>query len=218
MKASRPAGASRAYQSTLRAEHAEKTRERILEALAATLSRGEADFDLPALAIEAGVSLRTIYHHYPNRDSLLEALAAWVDSRALASETGPKGAADLPDYARRLFRKALENEQMTRATLAPGVADRIRGIRRKKRLAAIAEAVRELGSPQRDARLTAALLQHLLSGDTGIALIDRYGVDREEVADLVAWATAALTEALRRGPGPAGFTGHDLPGEKASGA
>jgi AcrR family transcriptional regulator len=207
MKASRPAGAPRAYHSSLRAEHAEKTRERILEALAATLSRGEDDFDQSALAAEAGVSLRTIYHYFPNRDSLLEALAAWVDSRALASEEGPRGASDLPDYARRLYRKALENEQMTRATLAPGVADRIRGIRRKKRLAAIAGAVQEMGATERDAKLATAMLQHLLSGNTGIALIDRYGVPREDVADLAAWATAALTEALRRGPGPAGFSG-----------
>jgi AcrR family transcriptional regulator len=213
MKAARPARLPRAYDNSLRAEQAEKTRERILEALAGTLSRGEDDFDLSALAREAGVSLRTVYHHFPNRDALLEALAAWVDARALASEAGPKDAADLPAYARRLFRQALENEAMTRATLAPGVADRIRGLRRKQRLAAIAKAVQEIGAPPRDSRLVAALLQHLLSGDTGMALLDRYGVPREEAAGLAAWATDALVQALRRGPGPAGFAADGaLPG------
>jgi AcrR family transcriptional regulator len=204
----------------LRAEQAGKTRERILEALAATLSRGEDDFDLSALAGEAGVSLRTVYHHFPNRDSLFEALAAWVDARALASEAGPRGAADLPAYAQRLFRQALENEELTRATLAPGVADRIRGIRRKKRLAAIAKAVGELGAPEKDTRLAAALLQHLLSGDTGMALLDRYGVSREEAPGLAAWATDALIKALRQGPGPAGFSGRpaDAVSEDARGA
>src|SRR5690242_18279176 len=98
MKAARPARAPRAYTSSLRAEHAEKTRERMLEALAATVCRGEDDFDQSALAAEAGVSLRTIYHHFPNREALLEALAAWVDARAVASEAGPRGLADLPAY------------------------------------------------------------------------------------------------------------------------
>ncbi len=76
---------TRVYRSELRTEQAERTRERILEALVEQLGEGNEDFSIPRVAERAGVSVRTVYHHFPNRDAQIEAVARWLDGRFAAS-------------------------------------------------------------------------------------------------------------------------------------
>src|SRR5437660_588568 len=86
--------AARAYTSPLRDEQSDGTRRRILDALARTLARGVAELSVPAVAREAGVSVPTVYRHFPTKRRLVDALPAYVNERT--------GLADLPERPRDL--------------------------------------------------------------------------------------------------------------------
>ena len=66
----------REYVSKLRAEQAEATRLRVIEAVAAVLSRDVSELTYRAVAEEAGVSVATVQRLFPARRQLVEALAA----------------------------------------------------------------------------------------------------------------------------------------------
>src|SRR4026207_968260 len=64
----------REYHSELRAQQAEETRARILEATARVMARGLATISIPAVAREAGVSVPTVYRHFGSKRELLAAI------------------------------------------------------------------------------------------------------------------------------------------------
>ena len=73
---------------SLRAEQAELTRKRILDAAVEELSiGGMVSFSTAGVAKRAGISERTIYRHYPDRESLL----AGLETARLNTEMGQAG-------------------------------------------------------------------------------------------------------------------------------
>src|SRR5690242_13911026 len=65
--------------ATLREQHADATRERILSAVADLLEAdGGEELTVPRVAEASGVSLRTIYRYYATREDLLEAAGRWI--------------------------------------------------------------------------------------------------------------------------------------------
>src|SRR5256885_914009 len=68
--------AARPYDNALRRQQADLTRRRILDTVRDLLMESRTSFSIPEIAARAGVSEPTIYRHFPNRDALLEALAA----------------------------------------------------------------------------------------------------------------------------------------------
>jgi len=191
----------RIYDSPLRDEQAGQTRERILAALAAQLGEARDDFSIPNVAARAGVSLRTVYHHFPNRDSQVRAVADWIEGR-LGAVDEPRSPGDLSDYAARLYERFLENESIVRAQLAPGIAEHVRARRRSGRVAAIDRCLRKTGVPPADLKLVAALLKHIISADTGVALIDKHGLTGAEAVVAGRWLVSVVVDALRDGAGP----------------
>ncbi len=188
---------SRRYQSTLRAEQAAQTRERILEALAAELGAGGDEFSVPRVAERAGVSVRTVHHYFPTREAQVAAVAHYVDGVVLADERGPIDAADLPDYVERVYRSALTHEPLTRTLVAPGVAAHVRKLRRKGRLDRIAAAVRDLGIDEARGRQLAASLKVIASADFALALIDHHGLTHEEAGAAARMTVEALLASVR---------------------
>ena len=75
------AAAGRLYNNSHRAAQAAQTRELILDALVRVMARGVAELSMPAVAREAGVSLRTVYRHFPTKRDLLDALNVHLDAR-----------------------------------------------------------------------------------------------------------------------------------------
>jgi AcrR family transcriptional regulator len=193
---------TRAYDSPLRTEQAERTREKILEALAEQLNEGDEDFSIPRVAQRAGVSTRTVYHHFPNRESQVEALATWIE-RKLGPVEEATTAAELPAYAERCYRRFVQNEPLVRAQLAAGVASSVRSRRRRRREQTIEGLVRGTARSDTDGALAAALIKHLISADAGVPLLDKYGLDVEQSAKAARWAVRVLLDALARGDGPA---------------
>src|SRR5688572_9549807 len=65
----------RPYESPTRREHAELTRQRIIEALMDLLvEERPSTISIPAVAKRAGVSVRTVYHHFPTKEALFDAM------------------------------------------------------------------------------------------------------------------------------------------------
>src|SRR5439155_3179158 len=65
---------SRKYGSPLRAQQAEETRERILDATGRVMAEGLAFVSIPQVAREAGVSVPTVYRHFATKRDLLAAV------------------------------------------------------------------------------------------------------------------------------------------------
>lgn len=193
---------TRAYRSSLRAAQAEETRHRILAAMAEQLAEGPAEFSLPRVAQRAGVALRTIHHHFPDAEARIAGLAEWIDAQSGIAEAGPDSADDMAPYARRMAEAFFRNERLMRAQLAPGVAERVRGRRRRRREQRLRKGVEALVPDPRAAASAAAMFAWLISADTAVALADRHGLERGEVARAMEWAARALVAAIRAGDAP----------------
>src|SRR5262245_6939503 len=72
----------RAYRSPLRAEQAEQTRVRILQAFGDEVcSCGNGDVTLRQVAARAGVSAPTLYRNFSSLDELADAYWAWMEPK-----------------------------------------------------------------------------------------------------------------------------------------
>ena len=81
----------RKYESPLREQQAAATRERILEGLVTTMADGLAEVSMPAVARAAGVSVATVYRHFPTKQTLFDALPAYIAYRTGAADLRPPG-------------------------------------------------------------------------------------------------------------------------------
>ena len=70
----------RAYQSPLREEQADATRQRILAAALALVTRGERALTFVAVSREARVAIATVYRHFPARHDLLVGLSQKLEA------------------------------------------------------------------------------------------------------------------------------------------
>jgi AcrR family transcriptional regulator len=194
---------TRAYESPLRAEQTERTREAILAAFAEQLAEAREEFSIPRVAKRAGVSTRTVYHHFPNREAQVEALAAWIEQRLGASE-GPRDLHDLSAYQARMCQRFIGNEALVRAQLAAGIATRVRARRRRTREQQIEDCVAPYVPEVSEAKAVAGLIKYVISAQGGVVLMDQYGVAPEDVYRVFPWAVRVLAEAIERGDLPSG--------------
>lgn len=123
-----PERGSPSPQRGIRAENAERTRVRIIDAVVDLVgSRGDCDFTMPEVAAASGVSLRTLYRYFPSREHVVDAVAA-VGDRVAASNL-PAAEFDMVDlqaWLEEAWRALLDQEALIRAqhTSAGGVAIR----------------------------------------------------------------------------------------------
>ena len=107
--------ATRPYRSTLRQEHAQQTRRRILGAAAEVFStRGYASASLADIAAGAGVSVESVKVHGPKRALLLAAFEL-----TFGGEAGESSLADRPEIA---AIAALDDADRMLAELVPLIA------------------------------------------------------------------------------------------------
>jgi AcrR family transcriptional regulator len=91
---------ARPYRQKVRAERQAQTRQRIIEAAVALhLERGPAQTSINAVAERAGVNRVTVYRHFPDTRTLLEACSA--HARALFPPPDPSGWRKIEDPRRR---------------------------------------------------------------------------------------------------------------------
>src|SRR3954462_4498458 len=130
----------RSYDNSHRAAQAAQTRAAILDALVRVMARGVAELSMPAVAQEAGVSLRTVYRHFPTKRELLSPLAWPLDARLQYSvEPYPTDLDEFADHIRVYFRVLDRMSDADRAILASQIASEARqeaGIQAKLRIVA----------------------------------------------------------------------------------
>lgn len=196
---------SRPYESPKRAQQAAATRRKILQALVDLITEERpATISVPQVAKRAGVSVRIVYHHFPNKDALFDGLFENLDElmqrppapheRSLA--TTPEAlAAEMPaayaylDANRALFRamKLSEFGPLLEARRQPERADRVD--------TALADLLADL--PTDEGRKVRAVCGLLSSFDGFEALTTTWGLSVRDAGEVAGWAVLTVCAAAR---------------------
>ena len=206
---------SRPYRQKVRAERQEETRQRIIEAAVALhLERGPAQTSINAVAERAGVNRVTVYRHFPDARTLLEACSAHArrlnpppDLDGWRRIADPRRRAEvaltqLYDYFRRT--EAAWSNVLRDAELAPLVKE----MAEERRLAYLREAREVLldGWPAGRARrpLLRAVLGLAVDFRTWQTLGRREGVEDRTAAALMVHLASVVAGDGARGVAPDG--------------
>lgn len=192
--------------ATLRERQVALARESIVDACAELVTeRRHLDFAMKEVADRAGVSLRTVYNHFPTREDLLDALGQAFNDE-MAARGGPK-AIDLETSAD-LLRAIAVNFGLfdvlggvSEAFAQMPLADVGRDEARRRRTGLIVDHLRSLMPevPEPDATEIAVALRHLFSHRSWFWLTREYGLTSEQAAAVVTWALETLIDAARSG-------------------
>jgi len=185
---------------TLREQHAEATRVRILSAVAELVEQGQAEeLTMPSVAAASGVSLRTVYRYYPTRDDMLEAAGRWIGNE-LFRHPYP---ANL-DEAAELFRVGCEDFDerpgLVRAMALSQLGRQVRRYRRGERLEAIRQSLHdEVGAlPEEELRRAEAVIGYLHNVLAYTTLREENGLTGQEIGEAIGWAIKTLVADLRK--------------------
>jgi AcrR family transcriptional regulator len=187
-------------ETSLHQRHSEFTRELILRTVAEMLDEGESgDLVVPEVARRAGVSLRTVYRHFPNREELIAAAGEWIGLNVLGAGIAEKLSEIPTEYAENA---ALwdEHPNLVKTMALSRGANSLRSVRRQQRLNNIREALREVtdGLPEAEATRAFAVFAYLDNMLAWVTMRDEAGLDGKEVGAAVAWAMEVLIDDLRR--------------------
>jgi len=186
---------ARVYRSELRAEQAEATRGRILEAAVRVIDGGIALVSIPAVAREAGVSVPTIYRHFATKRDLLAAVYPHVVRRAGLEElVMPRSMDELMDGLRAYFERTDSLGDLARVAMASPASEAVRALNMPDRLAMfrrLADSI--VPKPSEEDRDRIARLLVVLTASSALRLWrDQLGSSVEEAADDVDWVIRAV--------------------------
>ena len=198
---------ARRYSSPLRESQANRTRDLILDALTELLSDHRVDeVSTKQIAALAGVSLPTIYRHFPDRAALVEGLADRIDQKAGAyhGSTPPATIEEGAAWAE-AANKAADGHAVETTAEAVLNADPRRYSEVSRRHTgeikqAVARSLPELG--ERDQRHFVALMRTLVSVQTWLRMREEFGMDGTESGQAVSWAVRTLLKEVRTGSLP----------------
>lgn len=193
------AGEARTYSSPLRAEQAEQTTARIVQAAVDLLSEGDArDLSMAEVAERAGVSVRTVYRGFATKDELLDGVIDWIN-RHISQGAGapPETRHDYESTTGDVIREMFEIEALYRALFAtaagrashqrtaPGRRDSMRG----------AYAAELAGLDDDEARRLLAVLHLVASSSGALFMKDYWDLPPEDIGRVIEWAIRVLADA-----------------------
>lgn len=190
--------APRTYQSGLRAEQAEDTRRRILDAALRVMATGLASLSVPAVAREAGVSVPTVYRHFRTKPELLTAVLHHAMRKAGLDEVAdPRSLDELRPTIRALIERLDNLDDLSRAAMASPGASEVRHATmptRYQRLQRIADSIEpKLRKADRD-RIT-RLITVITASSSLRMWRDHLGLSVDEVAEEIDWIVRAAIAA-----------------------
>jgi AcrR family transcriptional regulator len=193
--------ATRTYRSDLRAEQAEETRGRILDASLRVMTTGVASLSIPAVAREAGVSVPTVYRHFGTKAELLAAMYPHVARRSGLDRLAlPTSIGDLRPSLRAFFEHVDAMGDMERAAMASPIADEVRHATMKGRF----ERIRRIGDTidpplsKADQDRITRLLVILTSSGSLRMWRDHLGSSVDEAVGDIDWFLKAAIAATRK--------------------
>ena len=187
----------RRYRSAGRAEAAAATREAVVAAFAAQLAeRPTPELDLPRAAADAGVSLRTVYPHFPDQPARLAAVAGWAEHR-LGPLEPIAGVDDLVAHVRRAYAQVARQPGVARALRVASAGDAPRRRRLRGRHLEVAALLTGIGAPPGPTIRATAVIALLASPETCVTLQEVFELPADDAAEAAAHSVAALVEDLR---------------------
>lgn len=197
-----PAEGTRRYDSPLRRERSEQTRERIIEAGSA-LVHDLSSWDwrgvtVRAVAHGAGVHERTVHRHFATERDLRAAVLQRLLEESGVTVEGMR-LADLPAHIDELFSYLSSFSSSTEGPPDPALADL--DTRRKAAIVATVAAEAD-GLSAADQQLAAAMIDVLWGLSSYRRLMNGWELDAGESARGVKWVIGLLTDAVRDGRGP----------------
>ncbi len=191
---------------SLRDERRDDTRRRIVDAVAALLvDESPAALSVPEVARRSGVSVRTIYRYFPDKERLVRSVAELGDPATVVGLPDPSGR-DLADYLRRAWDDNIQRPHL-RAQLRTTEGQEVRAARRRAQRPFIDQVLDawDLDLDPTSARRLVDVLQLLTGAATLVELTDVLGESTDEAASVAAWTVQAVLEHARRTralPGP----------------
>ena len=184
--------------NSLRARQLAATRELILTTALQMLSEGPSDhFSHEAVAARAGMSVRTVYRHFPTRTDLL--LALWQRLRDTTETRFPLTEEELLPFVHIQFRHFQEHEALVRASITTSANAEVMAHGWSEGRAAfhksLAATTHDL-SPVHGRQLV-ALFVAIYSAPFWQMLRDRGQLSNEEAADAAVWALEVILMAAR---------------------
>lgn len=196
---------------TLRDDQTTLTRRRIVDAVASMLvDEDPAALSVPAVARRAGVSIRTVYRHFPDKAALVRSVAEVDDPARVLPLPAPDGS-DLCAYLRQAWSDEVQRPHL-RAQLQTPAGQRVRAERRRSQRPFV-DLVLDAWSIELDddsTRRIGDLLQLLTGSAALVELTEVLGESVDEAAATATWAVEALLVHARR-TGRVPGAGEDYP-------
>ncbi len=193
------AGAARAYSSPLRAEQAEQTRARIVQAAVDLLAEGTGDLSMGDVAVCAGVSVRTVYRSFATKDDLLDGVIEWINRRInQVAGTPPETRAHYESTTADVIGVVFELEPLYRALFATAAG---RETHRRSNVPTRQESMRRAyaaeleGLDDGQARRLLAVLHTVASSNGALFMNDYWDLSPDEVGQAIEWAIRVLADA-----------------------
>lgn len=190
---------TRTYESAIRREQVDATRQRILAAVGALLDQNpEHAFSLDEVASAAGISRRTIFRYFATKEELIDAF--WLHINASSGAGFPRSEEDLVCRPVELFESLESVAGVVRAShlSAAGYAMRLRA--GEERRAAFRTCLADVtaGMPPEEAVKLEAVIQLLYSATAWLTFKDYWGLSGREGGEAVSWAIRTLINEAKR--------------------
>jgi AcrR family transcriptional regulator len=168
------------------ATHRDDVRERIVDAVLDLMAtESPIGTSMPAVAERAGISVRTLYRYFPNKDELQRYAASWLDRRVLAAmDDRPVGVSSTREYLRRMWDEFADSLLAVHVQHGTPEGRQMRLARLPVGRARVDRALPPAIHGQRRADVV-DLIVALCSSSMFVELVDRMGHDPVEAADLV---------------------------------
>jgi AcrR family transcriptional regulator len=189
---------SRTYRSQLRAQQAEDTRDRIIDATVRVMARGVASVSVPDVAREAGVSVPTIYRHFGTKRDLLAAVYPHLMRRAgLDAIVAPHSMDEFRDLVHEIFDRLDSFDDLARAAAASPAAEEARHVTMPDRYGMSRTFVGTIAPTLHEAeRDRIARLLVILTASSALRMWrDHLGSTADEAADDVDWVVRSIIAA-----------------------
>lgn len=196
------AGGARRYDSPLRQQRAEETRDRIVAA-GCELLRGSSIRDWRALTMRgvaerAGVNERTVYRHFTNERGLRDAVMQRMEAQAGIDLAGLE-LEGIAEAARRIFAEVSAHPLPLRPVLDPTLGD---ASQRQHAALLRALAPRTEGWSDAERTVTAAMFDVLWGVAPYERLVADWGLDPDDAVRGITWVIGLIEDAVREGRRP----------------
>lgn len=188
---------------TLRDRQAELARSTIIDALVSRLEAGDEKCSIEEVALDAGVSRRTLYRYFPSREELYGAAADAVFSRIGQIQLEVVDAAAITESFIAASKVTEKHPLLSRALLRAPAGRGVRNTARKRRNESIERAVVQASGDvaNTEARQLAAVISLLCNSQAFIALQDDSGLTAAQSRAAIVSAIEVLLDDVRRRSG-----------------